>query len=217
MLLKPDLERFRAEFMAKAPAEVRSAMARADVELAASGLIERALKAGDAAPDFALPEARGGTVRLSARLSEGPVVLSFFRGGWCPYCSLELRALQTVLGEIRRAGAELLAISPQTLRASRATAEQFGLAFPVLSDARAAVATAFGVVFDLADELRPLYARFGHALPDRNGDDSWRLPIPATYVIDRDQTVALAFLDIDYSHRLEPADIVATVAALRSR
>jgi peroxiredoxin len=214
MLLQTELERFRAAFMETAPAGLREAMARADLDLAASGLIERARKAGDEAPDFALPEARGGVVRLSTLAARGPVVVSFYRGGWCPYCRLELTALQHVWPQIRASGASLVAISPQTPAEAVAMAEHEGLTFPLLHDAGNAAAAAFGLVFDLAEELRPIYAQFGHALPDCNGDASWRLPIPATYVVDADRTIALAFLDVDYRNRLEPAEIVAAVAAL---
>jgi len=214
MQLKKALDGFQAEFMAKAPPEVREALTRADLDLAAAGVVDAALKAGDSAPDFVLPEARGGVARLSSLLATGPVVLSFYRGGWCPYCRFELCALQEVLPEIQRRGASLAAISPQRPDESRATAEKNALAFPVLSDVGNVVATAFGLTFDLAREMRPIYARFGHALPDVNGDESWRLPVPATYVIDQDRSIALAFIDIDYRNRLEPADIIATLRSL---
>ena len=217
MLLRTELEHFRADFMQRAPVEIREAMARADLDLAASDMIDNARKAGDTAPDFALPEARGGTARLAGLAAQGPVVLSFYRGGWCPYCALELTALQRIWPDVRRCGASLIAISPQTQSESLRTAQQGGLTFPLLSDTGAAVASSFGLVFDLAEELRPIYARFGHALPDRNGDASWRLPIPATYVIDRDMAIALAFLDVDYRNRLEPAEIVAVLSALAKR
>jgi peroxiredoxin len=214
MSLKAELDAFRADFMANVPAEIREAMERTDMELAASGILERGLKAGDRVPDFRLPDARGRFVRMNDLLEKGPVVLSFYRGGWCPYCNLELRALQKTLPEITRFGAQLVAISPQTPDESLSTAEKNELAFSVLSDVGSVTAKAFGIAFDLAEELRPIYARFGHALPDKNGDDSWVLPIPATYVIDTEGTIALAFRDVDYRNRLEPTEIITALRAI---
>jgi peroxiredoxin len=212
--LKTELDSFRSEFMANVAPEIRDAMVRADMELAASGIAQRALKAGDHAPDFRLPDARGGYVRLKDLLATGRVVLSFYRGGWCPYCNLELRALQKTLPEITRLGAKLVAVSPQTPDESLSTAEKNALAFPVLSDVGSAAAKSFGVAYDLAEELRPTYARFGHALPEKNGDDTWVLPIPATYVIGMDSTIALAFVDVDYRNRLEPTEILIALQSL---
>lgn len=217
MSLAAELAAFRAEFMGRVPADIRDAMMRADLALSASGIAARALGAGDRAPDFALPDARGESIRLSTLLARGPVVLSFYRGGWCPYCNLELRALQRSLKEFQGLGASLVAVSPQTPDASLSTAEKNALAYPVLSDVGGTVAKAFGIAFDLTEELRPVYARFGHALPEVNGDESWVLPIPATYVIDRDGTIVLAYVDTDYRNRLEPSDIVATLTTLAKR
>src|SRR5260370_5225798 len=214
MSLKAALDAFRSEFMAHVPPEVRDAMVRADMELAASGIAQRAWKAGDRGPTFSLPDARGGYVRLNGLLAAGPVVLSSYRGGWCPYCNLELRALQQALPEITRLGATLVAVSPQTPDESLSTAEKNALAFPVLSDAGSATAKSFGIAYDLAEEFRPIYTRFGHALPDKNCDESWVLPIPATYVIDTDGTIALAYVDVDYRNRLAPTDILTALQAL---
>jgi peroxiredoxin len=215
MSLQQELEQFRTEFMGKVPAEIREAMTKADLALAASGIKEQARKANDAAPLFTLNDARGRAVALSDLLQRGPVVVSFYRGGWCPYCNLELRALQMVLPQIQALGASLVAISPQTPDQSLSTAEKNALAFPVLSDTGSKVAKAFGIAFDLAEELRPIYTRFNHALPDVNGDDSWVLPIPATYVIDSDGRIALAFVDSDYRVRLEPAQVLSALTSLR--
>lgn len=214
MTLASELQTFRTEFMGKAPVEIREMMTRADLELLASGILDRTKRSGEAAPDFTLPDARSGPVSLTDLLAKGPVVLSFYRGGWCPYCNLELRALQRALPEIERLGATLVAISPQTPGESLSTAEKNDLEFPVLSDVGSETARAFGIAFDLAEELRPIYAKFGHALPDKNGDDSWVLPIPATFVIAQNGTIAFAHVDVDYRSRMEPSDIIAALQTL---
>lgn len=141
-------------------------------------------------------------------------MVSFYRGGWCPYCNLELRALQAVLPQIRAHGAQLVAISPERPDESFSTAERNALAFPVLSDTGSRVARDWGIAFDLAEELRPVYARLGHALPDRNGGDDWVLPIPATFVLSPDGTVRLAFVDTDYRNRLEPQAVLRALDAI---
>lgn len=215
--LAADLSAFRAEFMGKVPATIRAAMERADDALLASGIVERARKACDAAPDFSLPGVDGTQVALADLLAAGPVVLSFYRGGWCPYCNLELRALQAAFPAIEAYGASLVAVSPQSPDQSLSTAEKNALAFPVLSDQGNRVARRFGIAFDLAEELRPVYAQFGHGLPDVNGADEWTLPMPATYVVDQAGTIRFAFVDPDYRNRLEPADVISVLRTLARR
>lgn len=213
MSLKEELDSVRSEYMARVSPEIRDAMLHAELELAASGITQRALQAGNRASDFNLPDARGGFIHLKDLLATGPVVLSFYRGGWCPYCNLELRALQQVLPEIAQLGAKLVAVSPETLHESLSTAEKNALAFPVLSDVRSATAKSFGIAYDLAEELRPVYRRSGHASPENYGGPSW-LPIPATYVIDTDWTIVLDFVDVDYTKRLEPPEILTVLRTL---
>lgn len=166
------------------------------------------------APDFTLPNAIGKEVRLTDRLAIGPVILTFYRGGWCPYCNLELRAYQQVLPQIQKLGASLIAVSPQTPDASLSTAEKNNLEFDVLSDVASKIARAYGIAFEIPDELKALYTKLGHALPETNGTDDWTLPVPATFVIDQNGRIALAYIDVDYRNRLEPVEAIALLKRL---
>ena len=141
------------------------------------------------------------------------MVLTFYRGDWCPYCNLQLRAYQAILPLIQELGASLVAVSPQTPDNSLSTAEKKGLTFPVLSDAGNKVARQYGLVFSLSETLRTVSAN----LPSFNGDDSWELPIPGTFVIAHDRTVRLAFVDADWTKRLEPAAILDTLRRLANQ
>lgn len=199
---------------ARIPVEALAVLDQATAEVAASGIADSSFGVGAKVPDFSLPAATGTKVSLSSLLGEGPVVLAFYRGGWCPYCSIELRALQAKLPEITAAGATLVAVSPQTPDSSLSTAEKLELAFPVLSDEGNRVADSFGLVFTLPEALREVDAGFGLDLPAANGDDTFRLPIPATYVLRADGTVAWRFVDADYTKRAQPDDVLAALKAL---
>lgn len=215
--LKEALDARRADFMKTAPADKAAAFQRGVDELAASGVAARAVKAGDAAPDFTLTNARGTAVTLSALLARGPVVLTFYRGGWCPYCNLQLRAYQRILPDLRAAGATLVAIAPERPDDTLSTAEKNALEFEVLSDAVGEVGAAYRVYFELSAELQALYAAGGNDLAKRNADGRWHLPIPATYVIARDGRVAAAFVDVEYRNRAEPSDILAALHAIGAK
>ncbi len=199
---------------ARIPVEKLVVMDGATDALRASGLAESSLAVGAHAPDFTLPDSTGEHVSLSSLLSRGPVVLAFYRGGWCPYCSTELRAYQARLAEISSLGATLVAVSPQTPDNSLSTQEKLELAFPVLSDTGNVVARSYGLVFSLPEELREIYAGFGLDLPAANGDDSFELPLPATYVIDTEGAVVWRYVDADYTKRAEPDDVIAALAAI---
>jgi len=180
-------------------------MDRATDELARSGLRSTTLKEGDRVEDFILMDAHGTPVRLQQLLSEGPVVVSFYRGGWCPYCNIELRGLQRALPQIRELGASLVAISPQLPDNSLSTEERNHLEFPVLSDVGNIVARRFGIVFTLPEDLLKIYDTFQHGLRKMNGEDGGtELPIPATFVLDRNGVIQLAYVDEDYTRRLDP-------------
>nr|SCO70314.1 Reductase [Streptomyces argillaceus] len=196
------------------PAEADAIMKRAGEELAASGQAERALAVGAHAPRFTLPSATGRTVSLDALLTDGPVVLTFYRGAWCPYCNIALRSLQQHHADITRRGARLVALSPQIPDESLSLTEKHELAFDVLSDVGSDTAKQYGLAFDLPADLAAVYDKLGFDLQRVNGGHARTLPLPATYVIDRDGTVRWAFVDTDYTTRAEPADILAALDAL---
>ena len=214
MTLKEELDARRAKSAQIAPPERSAVFQRGVDQLIADGIADRAVKVGDIAPDFTLPNARGNQVSLYACLEDGPVVLAFYRGGWCPYCNMQLRAYQTMLPELRSLGAALIAISPEPPDASLSTTEKNELEFEVLSDINSDAGRAYRLMFELSDELQAIYTGMGNDLAKRNADGEWHLPIPATYVIDSDKRVTLAFLDADYRNRLEPADFIKSLREL---
>lgn len=213
MSLQAKLDAFKADFEAgkppyNVPFSVIETMRRATKELIASGLAQRALKAGDIAPSFTLNDPEGAPVSSADLLAKGPLVVSFYRGVWCPYCNMELQALQAALPEFRKAGASLVAISPQTPVNSRKSVRENALDFPILSDTRNDVAAAFGLRFELPDYLVELYKSLKNDLPNFNGDDSWTLPMPARYVIGQDGVIRYAEVNPDYTRRPEPSDML---------
>ncbi len=214
MTLSQELANFRQQFLGQVDSTTLAIMNQATNDLIDSGIVDRTLKVGDKAPDFTLPNATGESINLQQLLQQGAVVLSFYRGGWCPYCNLELRALQQALPEIKALGANLITVSPQTPDNSLSTAEKNELTFEVLSDIGNKVAREYGLVFTLPEQLRPIYQNFGIDLPAYNGDPTFDLPIPATYVIAADGKVVLAFANADYTQRLEPTEIISTLQNL---
>jgi peroxiredoxin len=187
---------------------------RALAALEESGLVDRALHEGDTAPDFELPNAVGETVRLSDLLSSGPVILSFYRGQWCPFCNLELRALQRAMADIEAVGATLVAVSPNTPDTSLTTVEKHALTYSVLSDHDNLVAKQFNLVYEMTEENIESYREKGRDIPAMNGVDKWELPIPATYVIDSDRVIRYAYVDASHRRRAEPSEVVAAAARL---
>jgi peroxiredoxin len=214
MGLNQRLEAFKAEFARTAPAGRLALYDTKIEELRASFAVENTIGVGDQAPDFELPDPAGRIVLLKNLIQTGPVVATFYRGGWCPYCNLQLRAYQAVLPKIIALGAHLVAISPQLPDGSLSTTKANDLTFDVLSDVGNTVARSFGLVWSLPEELRAALRSNNKALPAINGDESWELPVPATYVIGRHGRVEFATVEVDYRNRPEPDAILAALKSL---
>lgn len=199
----------RKELIAKyLPAEAQAIHARVVAQLKEQRLAASSLGMGSKAPDFTLPDHTGTRVSSSDLRSKGRVVVCFFRGRWDPFCCGQLEAMNQILPAIQEAGASLAAISPHTVKQSFFMADQHRLRFPLLSDAGNQVARQFGLVYRVPDEQQAIYRRAFINLPFTNGDESWELPIPTTYILDRDSAVLYRSANEDYTERPEPAEIV---------
>jgi len=215
MSLAEDLEKLMLEITATVPRETLAVMGRAMGRLKGAGVIDNCLRVGDRAPEFSLPNVQAEMVSSGDILARGAMVLSFYRGVWCPFCNLELQALQLRQTDMEMRGAKLVAVSPQLPDNSLATAEILSLTFEVVSDVGNNVARQFGIVFTLPEEMRQIYSGFGIDLPAANGDETFELPVPATYVINREGIIAHAYVDIDHTKRLEPETIIGVLNELR--
>ena len=213
MALQNDLDAIHGNIQSNIPEEAALFDADTD-EMIRKGVGGEALRVGDVAPDFTLPDHLGREVSSVELRKKGALVISFYRGSWCPYCNMELRALQQRLTQINQLGASLVAISPQVPDESLGTAQKNELAFPVLSDAGNVVAKRFGLVFVLSEHLRPVYSKFGIDLPKYNGNQSFELPVPATYVLDRNGLVLKQHVSADYKQRMEPEQILEVLTEL---
>jgi peroxiredoxin len=209
--LQAAIDEYNATKKEKMPAEVLDLMARTTAELKDTGIENRALRAGDRMPDFTLPNQYGEMRRFSDFLADSPVVLNIYRGGWCPYCNFEMKALADVLSEIKAAGARLVGMAPEDPDHAQDTAKRHEIDIEILSDAGNAVSEQLGLVFSLAEELRPIYLGAGLDIPAYNGDDSFCLPVPATYIVGTDGIIKADFVNADYTKRMEPAEILTTL------
>ncbi|MFZ0955551.1 MAG: peroxiredoxin-like family protein [Candidatus Sulfotelmatobacter sp.] len=202
----------RKELIAKyVRPETQAIHARALAELKEKHFAASILPVGAKAPQFELPDHDGKTVSSAALLAQKRLVLCFIRGRWCPFCVGQMEAMNLIVPEIERAGATLIAISPQTVKQSFFMRDQHKLRFPLLSDAGNRVARQFGLTYRVPEFQTDVYRRAFVNLPFTNGDESWELPIPATYILDHDGTVLYASADEDYTERPEPGDIVAAL------
>jgi peroxiredoxin len=215
MSLKAQLDACRCEYETKAEPRAIGAVRRSIWALTESGLIAKAVKAGEMAPRFRLRCRHGDLIDLSDLLDHGPVVISFFRGDWCPFCVLQLEALVAAHPEIERLGATLIALSPQAQGNSFPPGTDGERPFPVLQDLGCEIAARYRIAFTVSHQYRAAYLALGYAHSARNGSKGWMLPIPATYLLDNTGLVVLSYLDADHTTRLEPTGIIAALRHLR--
>lgn len=209
MSLSDQLAEYRAGWKKRVPADRQASMERHIEQLGRSKIVETMRKTGDRAPAIILNNARGEPVDVKTLLAKGPVIVTFYRGGWCPFCNMELKAFQDLLPEITAAGASLVAISPEKPDDTLSTAEKNALTFEVLSDVGQKVGRAFGLVYEFTDELRGVYQGFGLDIPGKNGaPDEWALPVSATYVIGSDGVILYADTGVDYRYRADPREVL---------
>ncbi|ELK48717.1 AhpC/TSA family protein [Bacillus sp. SB49] len=205
------IENFKQNTSKEVQDKMRNAIDELENSEEGNGLSE-----GEKAPDFTLPDAKGGQVQLSEQLKFGPVIVTFYRGGWCPYCNMELRAYQEILDDIHKEGAQLIAISPQTPDQSMTTQEKNDLQYHVLSDVGNKAARQFNLVYKLPDYLVEVYKDKGLNVDKHNGDDSWTLPVSATYIIDTDGSIVYEYTKSDYKDRAEPSEVLQELKKVKA-
>lgn len=208
MNLTTELAELNASHSAAASPADAAAAAQTQEAIRQAGVAEKALRQGAQMPEFSLPDATGKTFRSADLLARGPLIVSFYRGGWCAYCNLELNALRLALPEIEARGATLVGISPEAPTHIAATAEKSKLNFVLLSDQGNAFARKMGLVYRLPEAVQAQFRENGIVLPEINGDDSWELPLPATYLIGKDGTIKDAFVDPDFYRRKDPQELL---------
>ncbi|MDW5290676.1 peroxiredoxin-like family protein [Formosa sp. PL04] len=208
------LDAKKDDFNTEAPEDKKKDYAEGLKAVEESGIIKNAKHIGDKAPNFTLKNAVGKDVSLNEYLKKGPVVLTWYRGGWCPYCNLTLHRLQQELSNFQAEGANLLALTPELPDKSMDTTEKNELKFEVLSDVGNIVGQDYGIIYKLTEAVADRYQK-GFDLHGSNGDESDKLPLAATYVINPDGKITYAFLDVDYRKRAEPADIITALKALK--
>jgi len=211
MSLKAQIDAYNVQKEAKLPADVLALMDTTNEELIAQHIKDNALQIGAKVENFSLVNHNGESIELNDLLNKGPVIVSFYRGGWCPYCNLELKALNDYLAQFKTQSAQLIAISPQLPDETLSTKQKNELDFDVLSDVSNKVAKQFGLLFTLDERIQALYTQFGIDFEHYYGDKSFKLPLPATYVINQEGVITYAFLNEDYTLRAEPIDIMAAL------
>jgi peroxiredoxin len=215
MTLAQEIEKFQQRMSGKIPEDVQHLFMWKTVELTKTGIEKKALHSGAHIPSFSLPNPFGKVISSKNLLERSPLVISFYRGSWCPYCNIELHAIGQALPQIHEAGGQLVAISPEMPDKSLSSIEKHALKFEVLSDVGNKVAKQFGAVYVLDEELRPVYKELGFHLPDYNGDESFELPLPTTYVVNQEGRIIYSFVNADYTKRAEPEEIIDALKSIK--
>lgn len=217
MPLQDELDAVRARCYESTPQYISRVRQEAILDLVSSGMAERAVRAGDYAPHFRLREPSGKTISSASLLDRGPVLVLFYRGRWCPYCNVDLHAVEAVAQDLRATGASIVAVSPQTMSESGATERAQNLSFPSLVDTGGRVARAFGLRWKLSQKLRAAELETGLDLATVNGEPSWTLAMPARYVIGSDGIVEYADISADYTRRGDPTELFPVLSHIRAR
>jgi len=208
MSLTAQLKEKAAQSANKIPETIQKIMNNGIDNLRDSQLITRALKTGDKIPEISLPNTANKTISIQELLLNKNVVISFYRGGWCPYCNMELKALQDIVPQLNKVNAGLIAISPETPDVSLTTAEKNELKFAVLSDIDNTYAKSLGLAFKMPEDLQRVYKEFNINVDKHNGNQNFELPMPATYVVNKEREIISSFVPEDYTERLDPETIL---------
>ncbi len=217
MNLKEQLKAKRMELESGRDKTQTEVMRHATEQLIREGIGNSALEVSDEIPSFGLPNVRGQLVEIKDLLKNGPIILTFYRGSWCPYCNLELRAYQQNIEEIKALGAQVIAISPELPDSSLSNAEKLALEFEVLSDFGNVVARNFGLVFKMSEEWIDVFRQLDSDFTAHNGDDTWELPVPATYVVSSDSKIVFSYVNANYLERADPQQVVAALTELSEK
>ncbi|WP_083249303.1 peroxiredoxin-like family protein [Bacillus solimangrovi] len=211
--LNNDLQKITDKWKETTPIEAWNILENSIKEIQSLG-IANGPSIGNKVKDFTLKNAEGEIVNLYEELSKGPVILTFYRGSWCPYCNRQLRAYEEIINEIKQIGASLIAISPQTPDNSLTIQEKHNLSYHVLSDTKGLTAAKYNILFDVPNDVKDVYENIGLDLADYNGPNNWMLPVPSTFMIDETGTIRFSYVNPNYMERLEPDELLEALKTL---
>jgi len=214
MSLQKRLDTLKQEFSRNVPAEKLAIMNQETEKLIASDVVSKAIKVGQTVPDARLTAINGESVTIDQLIDSKPLVISFYRGGWCPYCVLELKELEAVSAEIRDLGANIIAMTPESVSSIKQTKQKAGISFDVFSDDGSGFAKELGLVFTLPKLLQDIYLTFDIDVEKHNGESKFELPIPTTLIVKPNREVVYVFADGDYTKRSEPNTLLDILRSL---